>query len=66
MIMKLFPLAAFYWLALLTPVVGECEAPPTVTELNFFDSTLAVNTLHLPGGELRYEGESMGLTTLKA
>lgn len=50
--------SAFLTLALFTtPVKGECEgAPATVTKLNFFDANLTQNTLHIPGGQLRYTG----------
>ena len=49
-------------LALFTSVEGQtCNAPPTVTELNFFGSELTENTLHLPGGKLRYSSKSLVL-----
>jgi hypothetical protein len=41
-------------------VNGECDGLLTedkVTALNFFDSTVTTNTLHLVGGELRYASE---------
>jgi hypothetical protein len=46
-------LALPFLLALFASVKGECGAPATVTQLDFFDSTLVSNTLHQSGGELR-------------
>jgi hypothetical protein len=54
-------LALPFLLALFASVKGECGAPATVTQLDFFDSTLVSNTLHQSGGELRYQGASTGV-----
>ena len=60
--MKLFYIVLALLSVILVPVNGDfhhdndCEAPETVTQLDFFASELVNNTLHLPGGELRYEG----------
>ena len=55
--MKFFSLLA---LLLLPRVFGidevDCTAPDSVTQLDFFQAELVTNTLHLAGGELRYEG----------
>ena len=36
--------------------VGGCIAPSTVTRMSFFDSEVIDNSLHLPGGQLRFRG----------
>ena len=50
------------FLLLFTAVKGvdpqQCGGPGTTTQLTFFGSTLTNNTLHLPGGMLRYQSES--------
>jgi hypothetical protein len=50
--------------ALLTPVRSAVESgctgvqnPDKITKLDFFESNVTVNTLHLEGGELRYDSE---------
>ena len=45
--------------AFFTPVSGQCDFQEAdiVTELDLFDSKVANNTLHLPGGELRYSSK---------
>ena len=65
--MKLFQTATMLASAVTTalfvasPVVrGECagiQNADIVTELNFYDSKTVTNTLHLPGGELRYDSK---------
>ena len=45
---------------LFNTVSGECDGLLTenkVTQLNFFESTVGTNTLHLKDGELRYKSE---------
>ena len=48
-------------LSLFTSVKGiDCDAPPTLTKLNFFGSNLTENTLHEVGGKLRYSSKFVG------
>jgi len=57
--MRLFCILSVLLSTIIAKVSGDdCNAPDTVTQLDFFSSTLVTNTLHIPNGELRYEGTS--------
>ena len=60
--MKFFVAAlALTWI-LFAPARGECNGilpttDPTVTQLDFEESVITTNSLHIPDGELRYDSE---------
>ena len=48
--------------SLVSPVSGQCDGmkmDDSVTKMDFHSSTLTENTLHLPGGKLRYSRKYM-------
>ena len=55
--MKVCIISLVFVAALVAPVRGICNGVMTnssTTQLDFFNSNIAVNELHLQGGELRY------------